>query len=73
MARSRFWEAVYLFSSYHLEHHYFPAVPFYNLPALSEALVPFYEKEGIPARTYLELIWGWIVLNRRPHSDWRSA
>ncbi|MEO8215950.1 MAG: fatty acid desaturase, partial [Acidobacteriota bacterium] len=29
---SWFWDVVYLFSNYHLEHHYFPSVPFYNLP-----------------------------------------
>ncbi|MGE5071571.1 MAG: fatty acid desaturase, partial [Bacillota bacterium] len=51
MARSRFWEFVYLWSNYHLEHHYFAGVPFYNLPALNAALVPFFEKEGIRART----------------------
>ena len=51
MARSPFWEFVYLWSNLHLEHHYFPAVPFYRLPALSAALEPFFAEEGIPART----------------------
>lgn len=72
MVRSRLWETIYLWSNYHLEHHYFPTVPFYNLPALNGALTPFFEKEGIRARTYRELILGWIVKNRRPHSDWSS-
>ncbi|HSB63086.1 MAG TPA: fatty acid desaturase [Thermoanaerobaculia bacterium] len=72
MARSRFWEFVYLWSHLHLEHHYFPAVPFYRLPALSTALEPFFAKEGIPARTYRELLRGWIVENRAPHSDWHA-
>src|SRR6478609_8170245 len=27
---SWFWNATYLFSNFHLEHHYFPSVPFYN-------------------------------------------
>jgi len=70
MARSRFWEFVYLWSNYHLEHHYFPAVPFYNLRALNEALLPFFERERIEPRTYRELLAGWLVENRRPHSDW---
>src|SRR5262249_29374405 len=29
---SWFWDFVFLWSNYHLEHHYFPRVPFYNLP-----------------------------------------
>jgi len=72
MARSPFWEFVYLWSHLHLEHHYFPAVPFYRLPALSTALEPFFTEEGIPARTYRELLRGWIVENRVPHSDWHA-
>ena len=44
MARSRFWEIVYLWSNYHLEHHYFPAVPFYRLRELNAALTPFFER-----------------------------
>ena len=31
--RSWFWDYAFLFSNYHLEHHYFPGVPFYNLDA----------------------------------------
>jgi len=72
MARSPFWEFVYLWSHLHLEHHYFPAVPFYRLPALSSALEPFFAKEGIPARRYRGLLRGWIVENRVPHSDWHT-
>src|SRR5512140_824224 len=72
MARSPLWEFVYLWSHLHLEHHYFPAVPFYRLPALSTALVPFFEKEGVPARRYRDLLRGWILENRAPHSDWSA-
>jgi len=73
MARSRFWEVVYLWSNYHLEHHYFPAVPFYRLSRLNAALTPFFEAEGIPERTYRGLLWDWFVRNKIPHSDWRGA
>ena len=73
MERSRFWETVYLWSNYHLEHHYFPAVPFYRLPELAAALVPFFEREGITPHTYRELLWNWLVKNRPPHSDWRES
>jgi beta-carotene hydroxylase len=67
---SLFWDAVYLFSNYHLEHHYFPGVPFYNLPRLQRLLMPFYEKRGMSAHGYGELFWGWIVLNGKPHTKW---
>ncbi len=70
MSRSRFWSAVYLWSNYHLEHHYFPAFPFYRLPELSASLEPFFTREGIPSRTYRELLFDWLVRNRPPHSAW---
>ena len=40
-----FWDFAFLNSNYHLEHHYFPGVPFYRLPALQRALIPFYERK----------------------------
>ena len=67
---SWFWDAVYLFSDYHLEHHYFPSVPFYNLPRLQRLLMPFYEKRGMTPRGYGSLIWRYLILNRKPHTDW---
>src|SRR5437588_2705700 len=67
---SLFWDAVYLFSNYHLEHHYFPGVPFYNLPRLQRLLMPFYEKRGMTSITYSALLWRWLVLNRKPHANW---
>lgn len=70
MARSRLWEVVYLWSNYHLEHHYFPAVPFYRLSRLNAALTPFFEAEGIRERTYRGLLWDWFVRNKTPHSNW---
>ena len=73
MARSRFWEVVYLWSSYHLEHHYFPAIPFYRLRELNSALTPFFEREGVRERRYRELLRDWFVRNRAPHTDWSDA
>jgi beta-carotene hydroxylase len=70
---SWFWDAVYLFSNYHLEHHYFPGVPFYNLPRLQKLLTPFYEKRGVTAHGYGELVWQWLVMNRPPHANWEAA
>jgi fatty acid desaturase len=70
MRGSWFWDAAYLFSNYHLEHHYFPGVPFYNLGRLQKLLLPFYEKRGIVAHSYGELVWGYLILNRKPHTLW---
>lgn len=67
---SWFWDVVYLASNYHLEHHYFPGVPFYNLPRLQRLLIPFYEKRGFVSRGYGELVWRYLVLNRKPHTNW---
>jgi beta-carotene hydroxylase len=67
---SWFWDAVYLFSNYHLEHHYFPGVPFYNLPRLQKLLRPFYAQRGIAAHGYGDLFWNYVILNRKPHTNW---
>jgi len=73
MRGSWFWDFVYLNSNYHLEHHYFPGVPMYRLPALQRALVPFYRERGMKWHTYRQLVYGWIVLNKMPHTDWDLA
>jgi fatty acid desaturase len=65
-----FWNFVFLTSNLHLEHHYFPGVPFYHLPALQRALGPFYAGKQMRWQTYRGLIYGWIIENKRPHSDW---
>lgn len=70
---SKFWDVVYLFSEYHLEHHYFPGVPFYNLPRLQKLLLPFYERRGMTAHGYAELVWNYLVLNRKPHTNWDAV
>jgi fatty acid desaturase len=68
-----FWDLAFLNSNYHLEHHYFPGVPFYRLPALQRALLPFYEQKRMRWQSYGRLIYGWIVENRAPHTDWSRA
>jgi fatty acid desaturase len=68
-----FWDFAFLNSNYHLEHHYFPAVPFYRLPALQRALVPFYERKHMRWQSYGRLVYGWLVENRAPHTDWSRA
>ena len=70
---SWFWDVAFLCSNYHLEHHYFPGVPLYNQPKLQKLLMTFYEKRGLIPRTYGQLLWSWIVMNRKPHSNWAAA
>lgn len=67
-----FWDLVFLNSNYHLEHHYFPGVPFYRLPELQRRLSPFYERRRLRWRTYGQLIRGWMVENRAPHTNWQT-
>ena len=73
MKPSWFWDTAYLFSNYHLEHHYFPRMPFYNLPVLHRLLQPFYAEIGLKPRTYRALLWNYLVKNRAPHTDWGRA
>ena len=68
---SPLWDTLFLWSNYHLEHHYFPGVPFYNLPRLQRVLRPFYQRRGMRAVGYGELLWRWLVLNRPPHANWQ--
>ena len=70
---SWFWDVVFLCSNYHLEHHYFPAVPLYNLPRLQRMLLPFFEQRGMKLHSYGDLFWNYIVLNRKPHTNWRES
>ena len=67
---SRFWDFWYLYSAYHLEHHYFTGVPFYNLRKLHFALRPFFESIDWQPTTYRRLLKQWIVENKTPHSNW---
>ena len=73
MKPSRLWDFLFLFSNYHLEHHYFPRVPFYNLRRLHFRLRPLYARLGLRPHTYRDLLWHWFVENHRPHTDWDAA
>ena len=65
-----FWDFAFLNSNYHLEHHYFAGVPFYRLPALQRALAPFYARHHMRWQNYSGLVYGWLVENRAPHTNW---
>lgn len=72
MRRLPLWDWAFLWSGYHLEHHYFPGVPFYNLRRLNALLSPFFEARGIPERSYGWLLWNYIGRNRPPHALWEG-
>jgi len=67
-----FWDFAFLHSNYHLEHHYFAGVPCYRLPALQRALGPFYDRHGMRWQNYSGLLYGWLVENRAPHTNWAA-
>ena len=67
-----FWKWVFLYSNFHLEHHYFPKLPFYNLPRLNRMLRPFYRERGIPNLGYGRILRGWLVENETPHTRWKG-
>jgi fatty acid desaturase len=73
MKGSWFWDFAFLNSNYHLEHHYFPGVPFYRLPALQKALVPFYTRKQMRWQSYSGLLYGWLVKNQKPHTNWAAS
>ena len=65
-----FWDFAFLNSNYHLEHHYFPGIPFYNLPRVQRALAAFYQRKQMRWHTYGQLVYGWLVENQAPHTNW---
>jgi len=64
------WNLLFLWSNLHLEHHYFPRVPFYKLKALNRRLQGFYREHGVEPRTYRRILWEWFVKNQVPHTNW---
>lgn len=73
MKASHLWDFLFVYSNYHLEHHYFPNVPFYNLRRLHMRLRPLYAELGLVPHTYREILWEWFIKNRAPHTDWAHA
>ncbi len=59
-----------LYSNFHLEHHYYPRVPFYHLRRLNRQLQPFFTQIGHANRTYLQILYGWFILNKPAHTNW---
>jgi fatty acid desaturase len=65
-----FLDWLFLFSNYHLEHHYLVAVPCYHLPRLQRRLQPFFAKIEWRPMTYGQILYQWFVKNRVPHTNW---
>jgi len=64
------WDFLFLWSSYHMEHHYFPGVPFYRLAALHRELRPVLDRHPMRVRTYGGLLYDWFAKNKTPHVSW---
>ena len=44
--------------NYHLDHHLYPAVPWYHLPKLHAVLAPRFKEQGaVIQRSYLRYLW----------------
>jgi fatty acid desaturase len=70
---NRAWHFLFLWSNFHIEHHYFQSVPFYNLAELNRVLRPYFEEHGIENHGYGEIMRDWLVRNRAPHTNWDAA
>jgi fatty acid desaturase len=70
---SWFWNFWFLYSNFHLEHHYFPGVHFYNLHRVHQLLQRFYARRSMKAYSYSELVYRYIILNEAPHTDWEPG
>ena len=65
-----FWNWIFVYSNFHLEHHYLIGVPAYNLPRMQAKLWPFYEAIGHRPMGFGEILYHWFVRNRTPHTNW---
>ncbi len=64
------WNFLFLWSNFHLEHHYYPRVPCYRLPVLHRSLARLYADRGMRYRGMGEILWQWFGRNRVPHTNW---
>ncbi len=67
-----FWNWIFVYSNFHLEHHYLVGVPAYRLPELQRRLWPFYERIGLRPLGYGRILLEWFVRNRAPHTNWEG-
>lgn len=67
------WHFLFLWSNFHIEHHYYQRVPFYRLRRLNRKLQPFYARTGLRSHSYGEMLYGWFVRNKEAHTDWEMV
>lgn len=68
--KSFVWDFLFLHSNYHLEHHLFPSIPFYNLRKLQDCLLSYYKKRGLKPYSFFEIFYKFIILNKRIYEVW---
>jgi len=68
-----FWDWIFVYSNYHLEHHYLVGVPAYNLPRLQRLLKPFYQRIDWKPIGYGKILYWWFFKNAVPHTLWEGA
>lgn len=68
---SFFWDFLFLKSNYHLEHHLFPMVPFYNLKKLQNLLLNYYKRKNLIPYNFMELFYLFIFKNRQVYTIWK--
>ena len=66
------WHFLFLWSNFHIEHHYYQRIPFYNLKKANRKLQDFYGRTGLKNHTYTGMVWGWLVHNKEAHTDWEG-
>lgn len=66
------WHTLFLWSNFHIEHHYYQRIPFYNLKKLNRKLRHFYDGMDHKSQSYHKMVWGWLVKNREAHTDWHA-
>ena len=47
--------------------------PYDRLPQVQQSLMPFYGARGMRWMTYGKLVYGWLVENQAPHTNWQAA
>jgi len=67
-----FWNWIFVYSNFHLEHHYLVGVPAYNLPRMQGKLWPFYEHIGYRPMGFGKILYYWFVRNKPPHTNWEE-
>lgn len=62
-----FWDS----GDCHIVHHFFPAIPFYNISEALRLMNPIFKEQGaIERKSMAKIFYGWFVDNRAHGTDW---